>query len=69
MAADEKYPLVKRENLKIPIHLQLHQKHKTFSQVFTAFLKCGWNFQHFDKKDDGHIFSNFEIKDSENVVR
>ena len=40
MAANEKYPLLKRDNLAIPIDMQLREKHKTFSQFFTAFLKC-----------------------------
>ena len=69
LAADEKYPFVKRDNLTIPIQMQLRQKHKTFSQFFTAFLKCCSNFENFDKRDDGHRFCNFEITDSENVVR
>ena len=69
MAANEKYPLLKRDNLAIPIDMQLREKHKTFSQFFTAFLKCSWNFEHFEKKDDAHRFCNFKITDSENVVR
>ena len=69
LAADEKYPFVKRDNLTIPIQMQLRQKHKTFSQFFTAFLKCSSNFRNFDRRDDAHRFSNFEITDSENVVR
>ena len=66
--ADEKYPVLKRDNLTIPIQIQLSQKHKTFCQLFTAFLKSRWNFEHFDKKDDAHRFRNFGITDSENVV-
>ena len=66
---DERYPVLNRDNLTIPIQMQLSQKHKTFCQFFTAFLKSRWNFEHFDKKDDVHRFCNFEITDSENVVR
>ena len=69
LAADEKYPLLKRDNLTIPIEMQLSQKHKTFSRFFTAFLKSRWTFEHFDKKGDADGFCNFEIKHSENVVR
>ena len=50
LAADEKYPLLKRNNLTIPIEMQLSQKHKTFSRFYTAFLKSRWTFEHFDKK-------------------
>ena len=39
LAADEKYPLLNRDNLAIPIQMQLSQKQKTFSRFFAAFLK------------------------------
>ena len=67
--ADEEYPVLNRDNLTIPIQKQLSQKQKTFSEFFSAFLKSRSNFEHFDKKDDLHRFCNFEITDSENVVR
>ena len=69
LPADEEYPVLNRDNLTIPIHMQLSQKQKTFSEFFSAFLKSRSNFEHFDKKDDLHRFCNFEITDSENVVR
>ena len=40
LADDEKYLLVKRDNLTVPIQMELRQKDKTFSQFSTAFLKC-----------------------------
>ena len=40
LAADEKYPLLNRENLMVLIQMQLSQKHETFSEFFTAFSKC-----------------------------
>ena len=69
LAADEKYPVLNRDNLTIPIQMQLSQKQKTFSQFFAAFLKSTLNFEHFEKKDDPHRFCISEITDSENVVR
>ena len=69
LPADEEYPVLNRDNLTIPIQKQLSQKQKTFSEFFSAFLKSRSNFEHFDKKDDLHRFCNFEITDSENVVR
>ena len=51
---DEKYSLLYRENLTQPIQILLSQKLKTFSQFFSAFLKCTLNFAHFQKKDDSH---------------
>ena len=69
LATDEKYPVLNRDNLRIPIQMQLSQKQKTFSQFFAAFLKSTLNFKHFESKDDPHRFCIFEVTDSENVVR
>ena len=49
LAADEKYPVLNRDNLTIPIQKQLSQKQKTFSQFFVAFLKSTINFKYFEK--------------------
>ena len=38
LAADEKYPVLNRDNLTIPIEMQLSQKQKAFSQFFAEFL-------------------------------
>ena len=51
---DEKYSLLYRENLTQPIQILLSQKRKTFTQFFSAFLKCNLTFGHFQKKDDSH---------------
>ena len=69
LATDEKYPLLNRDNLTIPIQMQLSQKQKTFSQIFPAFLEFRSNFEYFEKKYDPHSFCISEITDSENVVR
>ena len=50
LAANEKYPLLKRDNLTVPIPMQLSQKQKTFSLFLAAISKSRWNFEHFDKK-------------------
>ena len=50
LAADEKYPVLNRDNLTIPIHIQLSQKQITFSQFLAAILKSSWNFKHFEKQ-------------------
>ena len=39
LAADEKHLDLHRDNLTIPIQMQLSQKQKIFSQFFAAFLK------------------------------
>ena len=48
LAADEKHPLLKRDNLTIPIQMQLSQKQKDFSQFFARFLKPTVNFKDFE---------------------
>ena len=48
--ADELYPVLNRDNLTIPIQMQLSQKKKSFSEFFAEFLKSRLNFQHFEKK-------------------
>ena len=67
-AANEKYLLLHRENLTTPIQMQLSRK-KSFFLFFSRFLKCIWNFERFEKKDDPHSFCISQITDSENVVR
>ena len=54
--------LLNRDNLTQPILMQLSQKLKTFSQFFSAFLKCILNFGHFQKKMTliADVFQNFE---------
>ena len=46
-----------------PIQMQLSKKQKTFSEVFSAFLKSRLNFEHFRKKDDPHSLCISEIAD------
>ena len=67
LAADEKYPVRNRDNLKIPTQMQLSEKQKTFWQCFAPFLKCRLNFQLFEKKDYPQDFCISEIAYSENV--
>ena len=50
LPVDEKYPVHNRDNLTIPIQMQLSQKQKTFAQLFAAFLKSITNFKYFEKK-------------------
>ena len=54
VSAVDKCSLPSRDNLMQPIHLQLSQKLKSFSEFFPAFSKSKVNFEHFRKKDDAH---------------
>ena len=69
LLANEKYALLKKDNLAIAIQMKLSQKVKTFSTFFAAFLKSRLNREYFEKKDDPHRFCISEITDSEKVVR
>ena len=48
LAADDNYPVLNRDNLTIPIQMQLSQKKKTFSKFFAAFLKSRLNIKDFE---------------------
>ena len=43
----------------------LHQKQKTFSGFFLAFLKCALNLEHFEKKDEYSSLVISKVFDSE----
>ena len=47
MPADDKYSVLNIENLRQPIHMQLFQEQKTFSQFVSAVLKARLNFELF----------------------
>ena len=49
LAAGERNPFLNRDNLTIPIQMQLSQKQKDFSQFFARFLKPAVNFKDFEK--------------------
>ena len=69
LAADEKYPLLKRDSLTITFQMQLSQKQKTFSESFAAFLKFRLNFKFIEKKYDPHRFCIPELMDCVNLIR
>ena len=78
LAASEKYLVLHRDNLAIPIQMQLShkqkseklsQKQKNFSQFFAAILKSRLNFKYFEWKGTPHRFCIFEVTDSQYVAR
>ena len=54
LTADDKYSLINRRNFTQPIQILLSKKQKIFSEFFSSFFKCTFNFEHFEKKDDRH---------------
>ena len=52
LIADDKYSDSNMQNFSQQFQTPLSQKQKTFSGFFIAFLKCAWNLEHFQKKDE-----------------
>ena len=48
-----------------PIQMHLSKKLSKFSQIFTAFLKSTFNFQHFEVKDELDSLCISEVIDVE----
>ena len=53
------------QNLQKQFQTPASQKQKTFSGFFIAFLKCAWNLESFQKKDDYPSLIISEIIDAE----
>ena len=65
LTADDKYSGTNMENLPQQFQTPLSQKQKTFSGFFIAFLKCAWNLEHFQEKDEYPSLTISEIIDTE----
>ena len=50
LTADDKNYLLNRDNLTQPMQMQLYQKQKTFSEVFSCTFKSYIKFETFAKK-------------------
>ena len=53
------------KNLPQQFQTPLSPKQKPFSEFFIAFLKCAWNLEHFQKKDEYPSLIISEIIDAE----
>ena len=53
------------QNLPQQFPTPLSQKQKTFSGFFIAFVKCAWNLEHFQKKEEYPSLIISEIIDAE----
>ena len=63
LTADDKYSLLDRDNLTQPTQMQLSYRQKTFSKLFSPFLKYRLSFEDLQEKDDPHSWCIFEITD------
>ena len=53
------------QNLQQQFQTPASQKQKIFSGFFIEFLKCAWNLEHFQKKDEFSSLIISEILDAE----
>ena len=65
LTADDKYSGSNMQNLPQQFQTPLSCKQKTFSGFFIKFLKCAWNLEHFQKKDEYPRLIISEIIDAE----
>ena len=65
LTADDKYSGSNMQNLREIFQTPLSHKEKTFSGYFIGFLKCAWNLEHFQKKDEYPSLILSEIIDAE----
>ena len=65
LTADGKYSGSNMRNLRQQFQTPLSQKQKTLSGFFIEFLKCAWNLDHFQKKDEYPSLIISEIIDAE----
>ena len=65
VTADDKYSDSNMQNLPQQFQTPLSQKQKIFSWFFIVFLKCAWNLEHFQKKDEYPSLIISEIIDAE----
>ena len=65
LTADDKYSGSNMQNLRQQFQTPLSQKQKIFSWFFIAFVKCAWNLEHFQKKDEYSSLIISEIIDAE----
>ena len=65
LTAHDKYSGSNMQNLQEQFQTPLSQKQTTFSGSFIAFLKCAWNLEHFQQKDEYPSLIISEIIDVE----
>ena len=65
LTVDDKYSDSNMQNFLEQYQTPLSQKQKTLSGFFIAFLKCAWNLEHFQKKDEYSSRIISEIIDAE----
>ena len=67
LTADDRYSFRNMRNFLQQIQTLFSQKRKVFSGFFIAFLKCAWNLEHLQKKDECPSLIITEIIFSERI--
>ena len=65
LTADDKYSDSNMQNLRQQFQTPASQRQRVFSGFFIEFLKCAWNLEHFQKKDEFSSLIISEIIDAE----
>ena len=65
LTADDKYSCRNMQNFLQQLQMLFSYKWNSFSGFLIAFLKCAWNLEHFEKKDECPSLNIFEIIVSE----
>ena len=65
LTADDKYSGSNMKNLMQQFQTPLSQKQQISSGFFIEFLKCAWNLEHFQKKDQYPSLIISDIVDAE----
>ena len=64
LTVDDKYSGSNMQSLRQQFQTPATQKQKTFSGLFNDFLKCAWNLERFQKKDEYPSLISSEIIDA-----
>ena len=65
LTGDDKHSGSNMQNLQQQFQTPFSQKQDTFSGFFIAFLKCAWNLEDFQKKDEYSTLIISKIIDAE----
>ena len=65
LSADDKCCGSNMQNFRQQFQTPLSKKQKIFFEFFIAFMKCAWNLEHFQKKDEYPSLIISEIIDAE----
>ena len=65
LTSDDKYSGSNMQNLAQQFKTPLSQKQNTCSGLFIEFLKCAWNLEHLQEKDEYPSLIVSEIIDAE----